>query len=219
MLSRWTLPGKQSLIVGGRSLSFEFVNFKGHKFYLAESFVKVNDDKELAHVLSNLPALIKEIRINILAVYYARYIVSVKSLSIEQKTAMIEENISSLLDSPSKIKESNIHDEMQQFLIKLSAEEKLHQVKENISHLINTRPKTFDRDVFYEIRHFMSLFRDKFTANRSSRHVSKVIAFQYLFKKVIKQAIHRSPEERHLTFKLLKTKLYQGSRSHMVLGI
>ncbi len=217
MLSRWALPGKQSLIVGGRALSFEFVHFKGHTFYFSESFIKVNDEKELAAITANLPPLIREIRINILAVYYARYIVSVKSLSLEQKTAMIEENISSLMDSPAKIKESNIHDEMQQFLIKLSAEEKLHQVKENLSHLIHTRPKTFDRDVFYEIRHFINLFRDKFSSLRSARHVSKVIAFQYLFKKMLKQSVQRSPEERHFSCKLLKTRI--GPKSLPVLGI
>lgn len=219
MLSRWALPGKQSQIVGGRTLSFEFVDFKGHKFYLAENFIQINDDKELAIINSSLPNLIREIRINILAVYYARYIVSVKSLTWEEKTTMIEENISSLMNSPSKVKDSNIHDEMQQLLFKLSSEEKFHEVKETISQLTHNRPKNFDRDVFYEIRHFMSLFRDKFLANRSARHVSKVIAVLYLFKKLIKQAALRSPEERHVSFKLINTKHYQGSKSRTVCGI
>lgn len=219
MLSRWALPGKQSQIVGGRTLSFEFVDFKGHKFYLAEFFIQIHDDKELSIISSSLPNLIRELRINILAVYYARYIVSVKSLSWEEKTVMIEENITSLLNSPAKVKEANVHDEMQQLMLRLSSEEKFHDVKETISQLIHNRPKNFDRDVFYEIRHFMSLFRDKFLVHRTARHVSKVIAVLYLFKKLIKQAANKAPEERHVSFKLLNTRLYQGSHQRTVCGI
>lgn len=219
MLSRWALPGKQSQIVGGRTLSFEFVDFKGHKFYLAEFFIQINDDKELSIISSTLPNLIRELRINILAVYYARYIVSVKSLSWEEKNAMIEENLNSLLNRDTKVKDSNVHDEMQQLIFRLSSEEKFHEVKETISQLIHNRPKNFDRDVFYEIRHFMSLFRDKFLIHRTARHVSKVIAVLYLFKKLIKQAANKAPEERHISFKLLNTRLYQGSHQKMVCGI
>lgn len=217
MLSRWLIPGKQYLILGGRMLSFEFLRFNKHQFYFAENFLKVHNERDLGIVLSNLPNIIKELRINILAVYYARYIVSVKSLSFEQKTAMIEENISSLMDSPAKSNDSNIHDEMQQFLIKLSAEERFHQVKENITHLMHARPKTFDRDVFYEIRHFMVLFRDKFTATRDHRHVSRVIAFQYLFKKTVKQALQKAPDERHISLRILKT--LPGRTGNETLGI
>lgn len=205
MLSRWLIPGKQLTLVGNRSLAFTFVKYPQQEFFLNEYLIAVKEKSELEIIRNNISSLLSELRVTILAVYYARYIVSISSLSLEQKTTMIQENISSLLDSPAKIKESNIFDQMQQFLIKLSAEEKFHQVKQNITHLFQSRPKAFDRDVFYEIRHFMNAFRDKFTASRDPRHISRVIAFQYLFKKSILAKVENEPQERHLSLKLLKT--------------
>ncbi len=215
MLSRWLIPGKQLSLVGGRSLSFRFVKYEKHSLFFCEKFLRISDPLELEIIKKNLPKLLNEIKINILAVYYARYIVSLKSLSLRQKTVMIQDHIESLINSPEKIKDSNIYDQMQQFLIKLSAEEKFREIKKNISYLVNTRPKTFDRDVFFEIRNFMSLFRDKFTASRDPRHVSRVIAYQYLFKKNILASLEKEPIERHLSVKLLQTT-YLSSK---VLGV
>ncbi len=215
MLSRWLIPGKQLPLLGGRSLSFRFVKYDKQPLYFCEQFVKISDPLELEIIKKSLPKLLNEMKINIVAVYYARYIVSLKSLSLRQKTVMIQDHIESLVNSPEKIKDSNIYDQMQQFLIKLSAEEKFREIKKNISRLIHTRPKTFDRDVFFEIRNFMSLFRDKFTASRDPRHVSRVIAYQYLFKKNILASLEKDPMERHLSFKLLQTQ-YLSSK---VLGI
>lgn len=219
MLSRWLIPGKQLTLVGSRSMAFHFVKYPHQEFFFNEYLIPVKEQSELDIIKNNVENLLSELRITILAVYYARYIVSIKSLSIEQKTAMIQENISSLLDGPAKIKDSNIFDQMQQFLIKLSAEEKFHQVKQNIAYLLYTRPKAFDRDVFYEVRHFMNAFKDKFTASRDPRHVSRVIAFQYLFKKTILSQIEHDPQERHLSLKLLKTHIQIDSSSRKVLGV
>lgn len=217
MLSRWLIPGKQLLLVGGRSLSFRFLKYDRQPLFLFEQMIQLSDPLEIEIAKKSLPKLLNEIRINILAVYHARYIVSLKSLSLEQKTIMIQEHIASLMHGSERVNDSNIHDQMQQFLIKLSAEDKFQQVKENISHLLNTRPKAFDRDVFFEIRNFMSLFRDKFTASRDPRHVSRVIAYQYLFKKNVQANVEREPEERHISIKLLKTYLF--SSSSKVVGI
>ncbi len=219
MLSRWLIPGKQLILVGSRSIAFRFVKYPQQEFFFNEYLIPIKEENEMEIIKSNIGNLLNELRITILAVYYARYIVSIKSLSLEQKTAMIQENISSLLDSPGKIKDSNIFDQMQQFLIKLSAEEKFHQVKQNIAYLLHTRPKAFDRDVFYEVRHFMNAFKDKFTASRNPRHVSRVIAFQYLFKKTILFKVEKEPQERHLSVKLLKTHIQVANTSKKVLGI
>jgi len=213
ILSRWLIPGKQLLIVGARSLSFQFVKCKKQPVFFFQQFLKVFDPLELEIIKQNLPKILQEIRINILAVYYARYIVSVKSLSLEQKTVMIQEQIKSLFNSPEKENDSNIFDQMQQFLIKLSAEDKFKQIKDNISYLVSNRPKAFDRDVFYEIRGFMSSFRDKFTASRDPRHVSRVIAYQYLFKKNILSSLEKKPHERFLSIKLLRTHLASSSKT------
>ena len=217
MLSRWLIPGKLLSIEAERSLAFLFKSFPQKPLFFCQYYLDIKTDKELSIALKNIDKTIHELKINILAVYYARYIISLKKLTLEQQTTMIESYISSLLDN--KVKDFNAHDQMQQFLLKLSAEQKYHQVKENISSLMNSRPKNFDHDVFYEIRHFTVLFRDKFTVNRDPRHISRVIAFQYLFKKTILQSIKKAPNERHLSLKILKTRIKSDDKERTVIGI
>jgi len=219
ILCRWLLPGKILPITGVRSLSFHFKKYPIRELLFSQYYVTLQNGSDLATALKHIDPILKELRINILSVYYARYIVSIKTLSMDQKTTMIEEYISSLMGPSSKVKETNIHDQMQQILTKMSADEKYHEVKKNLGHLMQTRPKNFDRDVFYEIRHFMVLFRDKFTANRDPRHISRVIAFQYLFKKTLVQAVRKAPGIRHISLKVLKTRVKSDTSKQMVLGI
>ncbi len=219
MLNRWAYPGKHWNIVAGRSLTFECIQYPAKPLYLVEHFLTAHEEQDRKTIMNNLPLLFQELRINILAVYYARYIVSIKSLSLEQKMSMIEENISSLLSSPTKIQDSSIYDEMQQFLIKLSAERKIDQVKENISYLMHRRPKTFDPDVFYEMKQSITLFKDKFIAQRDHRHISRVMAYLYLFKKTVKHAMRANPNQRYISLKILKTFYNAENHKNHTLGI
>jgi hypothetical protein len=219
MLSRWLVPGKQLTLAGHRSLSFRFISYPNQDFSLHEFLIPIESEEDIKVIKNNISSLLSELRITILAVYYARYIVSIQSLSLEQKTTMIQDNIATLINRPAQIKEGSVFDQMQQFLLKLSAEEKFHQVKKNITYLHQSRPKTFDKDLFYEVRYFINVFKEKFTASRDPRHVSRVIAFQYLFKKTIHSQILKEPHERHLSFKLLKTHIHHQPTSKKVLGI
>lgn len=216
MISRWLLPGKHLAIVGGRTLDFHFSKTESKTYYIAEYFIKLSHENELALIEEHLPQFMQEIRLNILAVYHARYIVSVKKLSFDQKTTMIQEKLSSLLNVNL---DANMHDQMQSFLIKLSSEEKIHQAKETLESMMHKRPRFFDRSVFYEIHYFTMLLRDKFAAIRDVKHLGRIIGFQYLFKKTIKGLIETKPNERHLSLKLLKTNLNISERPNAVLGI
>ncbi len=216
MLTRWLIPGKQLSIVGSISLNFQFQHFPNHRFYLGQEMIGVKSPQDWLLIQNTLPQLIREMKLNIMAVYHARYIASLRSISLEEKNKLIHENLSSILPLPSKEMDRSIYDHMQNLLFKLSAEEKIGQVKRNIAQLRNSRPKSFDRDVFYEMTHFTILFRDQFSFKRDSRHISRVIALQYLFKKALQEAIQKSPSERHLSLKIVRTSL---DTSEEVLGI
>jgi hypothetical protein len=218
MLSRWLIPGKQLPLVGSRSMDFKFVRSPGHNYYIQETYVRILDNREIDVVQKNLSNILKEIRINILAVYHARYVVSVKSLSSEEKSAVIQENITSLLKIPANTTELNIFDQMQHMLIKISSEEKIDEVERNLSYIMHKRPKFFDRDVFYEIRTLLLQLKDQFLFERDPRHISRIIGFQYLFKKTTIRAVNNSPNERHLSLKLIKTR-QDNSSNRYCLGI
>ncbi len=215
-LTRWMVPGKHLSITGSISLNFQFEHCPSQRFFVVQEFLGISDRDDLEIVRTTLPSLIQEMKMNIMAVYHARYIASLRSISLEQKNKIIQENLTSILQLPSTDADRSLYDYMQGFLLKLSAEEKIVQVKKNIAYLRNTRPKAFDRDVFYEMTHFTILFRDQFSSRRDTRHISRVIALHYLFKKVLLDSVQKAPSERHISLKIFKTAL-EGSEP--VLGL
>ena len=96
---------------------------------------------------------------------------------------------------------------MQSFWLHVSAEDKIKQLQEQFSPYIEQRPKIFDRDIFHEIKYSLLLFNDRFTGMRDLRHVSRLISFQYLFRKTLMRACMELPEERHVSLKLIKLTL------------
>lgn len=214
--SRWLVPGKILPCIGSLSVDFEFIHYPNHRFYFQQDFFRFAHSGDVSIALGNISRLIEEAKINILAVYHARYVSSLKSLSPQQRNFIIRENVSSLLNLPSANGERIGEPQMQRFLLKLTEEDTLGQVKKNISNLIDLHPQKFHQDLFYEMPAFTDQFRAHFATMRDPRHISKLIALHYLFKKTLLQTIQNAPQERHLSFKLLKTRL---SGSDPILGI
>lgn len=219
MLCKWLVPGKQLALHGNRSLNFLFTNYREKTFYLTEYYITLSDQKEFNVIKSNIENFSKQLRLNILSVQHARHILAVKKLSIEEKSALIQENISSLLENENKAFEKNAYDQMQNLLIKLSAEKNLSQIKDNLNRLMNKRPKTFDRDIYEAINYVRISFDDDFTALRDPRYVSRLIGYFYLFNKIIKQKMFQSEDIRYLQIKLLKTHLIDPNQSKNIIGI
>ncbi|MEI6243376.1 MAG: hypothetical protein WCP39_08270, partial [Chlamydiota bacterium] len=212
------VPGKQLSIEGTHSLRFFFVHFPEQNYFICEHLVLLPSEKEILLVQKNISQFLEELRINILAVHHARSIASMQKLSSEQQSALIQEHISSLLIERGD-GESSPFDEMQNFLIKISSEKKLSQIQENISILMNRRPEIFDRDIFENIHHISLLFKSSFTFHRGAKHVSRIIGFQYLLKRSLKQTLIHSPKDRFFFFKLMKTELLVEEKTIPVLSL
>ncbi len=219
-LTRWLVPGKFLNISSVRSLKFTFISCPRQYLFFHQMLIDIDNDQQLSLVKSNQENMEKEIRLSILAVRHARSVVSVKQLSPEQKKAMIEENIASVLSHPIRNLENNVFDQMQNFWLHVSAEDKIKQLQEQFSPYVEQRPKIFDRDIFHEIKHSLLLFSDRFTGMRDLRHVSRLISYQYLFRKMQMRICMESPKERHLSLKLIKLTLpSQTNQKNNVLGI
>ncbi len=216
MLSRWLTPGYHINIPSYRSLTFSFSHDPKKKFYICEYFFSINDKMLEDMIKKNLNSFIKELRLNILSVYHARSIVSMKKLSLEQQSAIIKENIFSLIKKPSYAEEST--NQIQNLLVKHPTDKKLSEIEKNLAYLMHKRPRTFDRDIFSAVHNMIFLFPDNFTTSRDPRHISRIIGFQYLFRKIISQQIYHSPDKRHISIKLLKTRLSYDNTTKNVLG-
>lgn len=211
MFTRWMIPGKRIKNIAGLGLNFYFSGFPQQIFYFTEELFEFSCKEELYQALRSMPQLLDETRINILAVYQARYLGSLKSISYEHRSRLIQQNISSLFGETAPYGDRNAYDRIRDFLTKLSEEEKLGLIKENMNYLTHTRPRDFDRDIFYEISSFTSKLQDLFTAVRDPRHISRILAIHYLFKKNLTQAIQEEPNERHVNIKLIKSQLSNGT--------
>lgn len=210
MISRWLIPGRSLPILGDRSLMFHLKGFEGYHFFLCEYFLNITEEKDFFFIQKNLPSFIEEMKLNISAVNHIRHITSLNKLSREEESAIIQENLSSLMERYSHGFPHSTFNQVHDFLSKISTEKKLSEIKENISSLMQKRPQEFDRDIFDSIHDVIMLFRGKFASLRNPRHVSRIISYQYLFKRLIKENMAKSPKERHVLIKFLKSHENDG---------
>lgn len=89
----------------------------------------------------------------------------------------------------------------------LASDEKIANIHEHIAHLAKRLPKAFDPDILAEMQHVLVMCKDEFKSARSSRHLSRIISIQYLFRKSLRQAIKEKPDQRHLSLKLFKSSI------------
>jgi hypothetical protein len=72
--SRWLVPGKQLATVGEIGIEFKFQEAPEKRYYFRQEYFAFTQANDLSIALGNIPRLIEEVRLNILAVYHARYI-------------------------------------------------------------------------------------------------------------------------------------------------
>jgi len=216
-LARWLVPGKNLSICGSAKSVFCFSTLPDQRFFFCSTWLQIESQEDAEIAERNMHLLLLEMRLNIQAVYQARYVASMKNLSFEHKNLMIQEQLKKLLDpSVHQESEKSLFDLLQGFLLQLNREEKEGQIQKTITQLTETRPKAFDRGMFSEMTYFTVLFKDQFAQKRQARHISRVIALHYLFKKILIESIKKSPTERHMSMKVYKTKI---SGELPVLGI
>lgn len=219
LFSKWLIPGKQLPIVNTRSLAFQFKKYKKTSFYLNEVILNVGEAKDIPLIHNNLPIVIKELKLNILAVQHARHVVSLRPLTLEQKKILIQENISALLDRSQREIEPSVFEYMQQVIVKFLAEDKMMQIKDQIAPLVEMKPTAFDRDIFSEMQQFMIQLKDNFIVRRDLKYLNRIISYHYIFRKIITNAIKLEPAKRHLSLKILRTTLFADLENYPILGI
>lgn len=217
--SKWLMPGKSLTLSHVHSAEIRFCEFRKSTFFFHEMFIHIDSEEQLKHIQGNLPDLIRELKLNILTVYHARRVLSTKSLTEEQKKIIIQENISELLDIPSKGYNHNLFEQMQHFLIKASSEEKIKQIRNELSPLLRLKPQIFERDLFNEIQRFILPTRKEFLLERKLSHVKRVLAYAYLLRKRAAYAFDTNPAARFAVTKVLRTSIKQKDEERKVVGI
>ncbi len=219
LFSHWLIPGKQVGIVNIRSLNFHFVHYKDVDYFIHAMVLHVPDVKDHFSVKTNLPTIANDLKLNILSVQHIRQVVSIKPLTLDQKKILIQENISSLLNRSSEELTPCIYDIMNQLLIKASADKKINHIKDQLEPLVQLRPTAFNRDIFPEVQKYVSNLKDSFIALRDLKYLNRVISYHYILRKYLTNSLHIHPKKRHLSIKLLRSKLLMDKNPIPILGV
>lgn len=101
----------------------------------------------------------------------------------------------------------------------LAADAKTASIHEHIAHLARRLPKSFDPDILAEMQHFLVICREEFKSARTSRHLSRIISIQYLFRRNLRSAIKESPEQRFINLKIFKSQINLSKGNKNTLSI
>lgn len=139
MISRWLVPGHRLNVVLFNAVDFSIPEFGEEIYTLEEILIRVETEKEQDSLTNHLPLLIKEIKLGLALSYYARRILEVKGLSMDEKTAVIQENINYLIRRLPGYFEDDIFSEMQHLLVICKDEFKRQRSCRLLSRIISTQ--------------------------------------------------------------------------------
>jgi hypothetical protein len=143
MISRWLLPQKRVNVELFFASDVRLPHLSDDLLSVAEIVIYLKSAQDVEEVKRNFHVIETEIRLGVVSNYHARRILEFKGLSLDGKTAMIQEKIGSLIQSHSKDFDRGIFTQMQQFLVtchdEFKKERDYHHISRIISNLYSLR--------------------------------------------------------------------------------
>ncbi len=150
MMSRWLLPGKHLEVQLFFSADFCFVDQRDKCFTICELVLAVESKEDLKLMKENLPLFETEICLGVASMHRARRILDIKGFSSDEKTAMIQEIVLTLVKHRSKYFNYDLLTEMQHFLVVARDSFKLIREARLMSRIICTH-YTFRKQLLQSI--------------------------------------------------------------------
>lgn len=123
MISNWLIPGKRLNILLFNAIDFYIPAFGEDRIYaLCEIILQVDSLSEQKEIFRMFPNLAKEIHLGVSSAYFARRILEIKGLTMDEKMAMIQENITFVIKKNPNFFNYNIFVDMQHLLSTCSEE-------------------------------------------------------------------------------------------------
>jgi len=205
MISRWLLPQRQINVELFFTSDVRLPHLSDDLLSVAEVVVYLKSASEMEEVKRNIAAVETEIRLGVVSNYHARRILEFKGLSADGKTAMIQEKISSLIQSHSKDYDQGIFSQMQQFLVNCAPEFKnqrdYHHSSRIISNLYSIRKLLKQNiEVFPNKRHVnLKFLKTKLKVGKKEKPVLGILAgFNFLKEHELFEAEHLAAAARRL---------------------
>lgn len=117
MISHWLIPGKRLNVLLIYAADFSFPELGSTVYTVCEVMVKVQNNEEYEQIQRNLPIIETEVRLGMQSSFYARRILEIKGLSADEKTVLIQEHITYLVERLPKFFDQDLLTEMQHVLV------------------------------------------------------------------------------------------------------
>lgn len=160
MVSHWLVPGKRLNVLLIYATDFRLPDYGSTIYTLCEVMIQVSNAEELKQIKQNLPMVEAEIRLGMESSYYARRILEIKGLSADDKTAMIQEYISYLIQRLPKFFDAELLTEMQHVLVICRDEFKATRNSRHLSRIIGIQ------------YHFRQMLNEALIVAPSMRHLT-----------------------------------------------
>lgn len=117
MVCRWLLPEQRKNAYLQFAVDFALPSLSSQFFIAGEVVIRIESEKELRLIEKNLPVLKTEIRLGVDSPYHANRILEIKGLTSDEKTALIQDSIASLVRRRPQDFDYDIFSDMQHFLV------------------------------------------------------------------------------------------------------
>lgn len=159
MISHWLVPGKRLNVILINGLDFKMPEIGDEEYTLCEIMIRIDDEHDLEQVINNFPSIEAEIKLGFGSSYYARKILETKGAAGDEKIAMVQEHIGSLIQKKSQNFDIDLLTEMQHLLLICQNEFKVKRTARQISKMIT-------------LHHlFRKALRKALSSNEKQRHL------------------------------------------------
>lgn len=187
MVTRWLIPGRRINAFLQFAVDFTLPESGDQKYIGGEIVLQIETEKELTILEQNLPIIESEIRLGVVSEHQANRILEFKGLNADNKTALIQESIASLIKRRPQDFDYGIFKEMQHFLVSVKEGFKVsrsykHMSRILCSHYLFRKALKLSNEAFPERRYVSAkLIRTKIEQDKQQKGVlGIVIGISYL---------------------------------------
>jgi hypothetical protein len=137
MISRWLTPGRRLNVVLVYASDFRLTYLSEEVYTICEVMISVADSREFEEIQRNFPIIETEIALGIHSEFYAQRILEIKGLSADDKTALIQGFIASLVKRFPHHYDTDVFTEMQHILVTCRDEFKAVRQARHLSRIIS----------------------------------------------------------------------------------
>lgn len=136
MISRWLLPGRQLNVVLLYAADFCLPEISNEELTMFEVKLRIDNEEDYIEIQRNLPIIESEISLGIKSAFYARRILEIKGVSADEKTAYIQQDLSTLINRFPEHFNYDVLIEMQHVLVICPDEFKAARASRHLSRII-----------------------------------------------------------------------------------